>query len=326
VNEVGGTWHTAVEVPGLGALNTGRSAEVLSVSCASPGNCGAGGFYNNGANDQLAFVVNETGGTWGTARETAGPGAFGRNDIGAMVVSVSCPAAGTCSAGGSYRVAVGNSQQMYPFVVNETGGSWHTAKVVPGLAGLSTDSAEVDSVSCASAGRCSASGLNGGDSFLVDESAGTWGTAHVVPPLARSRIGSETSLDSVSCVATGACTAGGSFLDASLHNVAFVIDKLVPRPTRAVLSLSAARVTHGHEQAERVSVVMSGSGGTPTGSVTIKAGKTVVCVLKLASGKGSCRPAATKLKAGTYHLTAAYAGNADFAPSVSAARTLAVLK
>jgi hypothetical protein len=35
---------------------------------------------------------------------------------------------------------------------------------------------------------------------------------------------------------------------------------------------------------------------------------------------------AKKLRAGTYHLIAAYGGNADFAESISGARTLTVRK
>jgi len=329
VSEVKGVWGTAEVVPGTAAHNVSGESGILSVSCASAGNCDAGGYYQTGNFDRQAFVVNETGGTWGTAREIAGPGAFGGSPTEAAVASVSCPAAGNCAAGGYYGAAVGNSEQHRPFVVNETGGTWRTAEEVPEAAALlKLGWAEVNAVSCASPGRCSAGGdyTGGSGGFLVDESAGTWGAAHAVPPIDHSAQGNVFGIEALSCVPTGACSAGGSFVDVAPQNQAFVIDKLAPRPTRAVLSLSAARVTHGHEQAERVSVVMSGSGAAPAGNVTIKAGKTVVCVLKLASGKGSCRPTATRLKAGTYHLTAAYGGNADFAPSVSAARTLTVLK
>src|SRR5216683_2641160 len=38
----GGTWGTAIEVPGIAALNQAY-ASVRSVSCASAGNCSAGG-------------------------------------------------------------------------------------------------------------------------------------------------------------------------------------------------------------------------------------------------------------------------------------------
>jgi len=54
-----GTWRTAIEVPGLGSLNRGGYAEVHSVSCASAGNCAAGGFYTDGHGHQQAFVVSQ---------------------------------------------------------------------------------------------------------------------------------------------------------------------------------------------------------------------------------------------------------------------------
>jgi hypothetical protein len=37
------TWHQAIEVPGTARLNKGRSASTYVASCASAGNCGAGG-------------------------------------------------------------------------------------------------------------------------------------------------------------------------------------------------------------------------------------------------------------------------------------------
>jgi hypothetical protein len=44
-----GTWHTAQKVPGAATLNKGGEAQVQSVSCASAGNCSAGGYYTNGS-------------------------------------------------------------------------------------------------------------------------------------------------------------------------------------------------------------------------------------------------------------------------------------
>jgi hypothetical protein len=55
----GGTWGTAREVPGTAALNHG-DAQVNSVSCASAGNCAAGGWYTDSSGHTQAFVVNET--------------------------------------------------------------------------------------------------------------------------------------------------------------------------------------------------------------------------------------------------------------------------
>src|SRR5215470_6321237 len=106
-------WRTAAEVPGTAALNRGGQAAIASVSCASAGNCSAGGDYLDSSSRQQAFVVSQTGGTWGTAIEV--PGTAALNHGTADIVSVSCGSAGNCTAGGSYRDSSGRLQV---FVVN----------------------------------------------------------------------------------------------------------------------------------------------------------------------------------------------------------------
>ena len=63
----GGTWGHAEEVPGTAALNIGGYAEIRSVSCASAGNCSAGGLYSDSSGHWQAFVVSQVNGTWGKA-------------------------------------------------------------------------------------------------------------------------------------------------------------------------------------------------------------------------------------------------------------------
>ena len=70
-------WGTAEAVPGLAALNRGGDAQVVSVSCASAGNCGAGGFYETAKAPQVAFVVSEVNGRWGAAEAVPGLAALG---------------------------------------------------------------------------------------------------------------------------------------------------------------------------------------------------------------------------------------------------------
>ena len=55
----GSSWPNAGEVPGTAALNTGGYAEVNSVSCASAGNCSAGGYYNDSSGNRQAFVISQ---------------------------------------------------------------------------------------------------------------------------------------------------------------------------------------------------------------------------------------------------------------------------
>jgi len=111
----GGTWQQAQQVPGLAALNSNGRAEVLSVSCARPGDCGAGGFYSDGSGNERGFVVTEKQGVWGQAEEVPGLAALNTGSD-APVQSVSCAAAGECSAGGFYIDGSG----LQAFVVRET--------------------------------------------------------------------------------------------------------------------------------------------------------------------------------------------------------------
>ena len=116
VSQVGGTWGKAREVPGTATLNTGGNAAVNGLSCASAGNCSAGGTYKDSSGHQQAFVVSQVGGTWGKAKEV--PGTATLNTGGnAAINAVSCASAGNCSAGGQYTDSSGHTQA---FVVSQT--------------------------------------------------------------------------------------------------------------------------------------------------------------------------------------------------------------
>jgi hypothetical protein len=94
------------------------------------------------------------------------------------------------------------------------------------------------------------------------------------------------------------------------------------------LKLSLKKVTYGDEQTEHISVSVSPqhSGSMPAGTVTVKASATTLCVIKLKSGKGSCRLSPKRLKAGTYHLVATYGGSKSYQGSISAKETLTIAK
>ena len=59
-SQSGGTWGTAKEVPGTAALNKGTLAQIGSVSCASPGDCGADGYYTDSSHRMQALVDSQT--------------------------------------------------------------------------------------------------------------------------------------------------------------------------------------------------------------------------------------------------------------------------
>jgi hypothetical protein len=239
--EQGGAWGKAAEVPGLGALNTGGGAEVSSVSCASPGNCAAGGYYTSAATPyghQQAFVVSEAGGSWGAAQQAAGnlEGAGGD----AFVDTVSCGAPGNCAAGGQFNGLASGDQA---FVISEVNGTWAAAQAIAGTLSC-CGGAQVSSVSCASAGNCAAGGQYdyGGynAAFLVNEKNGAWGKLMFVPGL--NAVSRDAYLNSVSCASAGNCAAGGDH-DAGVVFVAIekngVWGKQTTVPGRPVLGIDS---------------------------------------------------------------------------------------
>jgi hypothetical protein len=126
------------------------------VSCASPGNCSAGGTYTDASGHGQAFVVAQVNGRWGTAEEVPGTGALNRGWY-ATGWSVSCAAAGDCSGGGYYTARSG---AIRAFIAVQANGRWDAAKEVPGIAALNQGGyARIASVSCATAARCSAGGV-----------------------------------------------------------------------------------------------------------------------------------------------------------------------
>ena len=333
VDETSGSWGTAQEAPGSAALNAGGYAAIDSVSCPSAGNCAAGGWYEEAPRSPRspieiqAFVADETGGSWGTAREVPGSAALNSGGY-AAVNSVSCASAGNCVAAGFVY-----SSQAQAFVAGETGGSWGTAQEVAGSATFSAgnpglNNAGVNSVSCASVGNCAAGGYypdsSGRQALVVDETGGSWGAPQEVPGSAALNTRGYAEVSSVSCAQTGYCAAGGYYQDSSAHTQAFVVNE--KQATSTSISLSTPTVSYGHEQAERLSVTVASQHATPGGAVTVTSGTATVCTITLSSGSGSCTLPATRLPAGTAHLTASYRGGAIFAASTSPAAALTVAK
>jgi hypothetical protein len=165
-------------------------------------------------------------GTWGTARVL--PGAAALNQGGrAQVNSVSCSSPGNCSVGGWYT---DSSRRTQAFIVSEVRGTWHAALEVPGTAALNKAFAQVSSVSCASAGNCSAGGWYTDSSdlvqpFVVSEVNGGWHNAVKVPGIATLNRGGDAVINSVSCASAGTCSAVGSYTDRSKRYQVFVVSK-----------------------------------------------------------------------------------------------------
>jgi len=254
VSQVSGVWHKAIEVPGASALNTGGNASIQSVSCASAGNCAAGGYYDSGSGHFQALVVNEVKGVWHKAIEV--PGTAALNAAGnASIGSVSCASAGNCSSGGYYVKSSGHSEA---FVVSEVKGTWRKAIEVPGTATLNKGGfGRVNAVSCASAGQCAAGGAYKDGSghrqaFVVSQVGGRWHAAIKVPGTAALNTGGTAFLFAMSCSSAGGCSGAGSYTDGAGHTQAFVLTeakgtwrKAIEVPGTAVLNKGGTASAEG---------------------------------------------------------------------------------
>jgi hypothetical protein len=227
VSNAGSVWGKAEEVPGTAALNAGNDDEILSVSCGSAGNCSAGGFYaSKYPGPTRSFVVSQVNGAWGKAMQV--PGTATLNKGGAEVESVSCASAGNCTAAGDYT---DSSNEHQAFVVSQVNGTWGKATQIPGTATLNKGgNAQITSVSCASAGNCTAAGdytdsSNEQQAFVVSQADGLWRNAAEVSGTAALNKGGMAQVASVSCASAGNCTAVGYYTDSSGNQQTFAVSQ-----------------------------------------------------------------------------------------------------
>jgi hypothetical protein len=228
-SQVSGTWRTAVELPGTATLNVGGSAQVSSVSCPSPGNCAAGGYFTNSSDRGQAFVASRVNGVWGRAKEALNTGTLNKGGD-ASVTSISCPSAGNCTAGGYYTDGSGG-QQVFAF--NQVSGTWQEAREIPGTGTLNKRGvALLLSVSCHAAGNCATGGsyvdgLGQRQAFIASRVKDAWHTAEEVPGTARlNKPRGDAQTMAVSCGAPGNCAAVGYYSDLNHNLQVFVVNEV----------------------------------------------------------------------------------------------------
>jgi hypothetical protein len=331
-DEVNGTWGGAQDVPGLATLSDGGYAQASSISCGSVGNCVAGGNYETYNSHEETWIADEVGGIWGNAEEVPGTAALNAGN-GAAVSSVSCASAGNCGVGGYYQDASNHHQA---FVADEVGGAWGNAEEVPGTAALNAGgNAMISSLSCASAGNCSAGGFYyehvSGDeeAFIVSEVGGAWGMAEEVPGTAALNVGGNAVVNSVSCASAGNCGAGGYYTDHLGYEQAFLVSEAVaPSGTTTAITSVTSHPVAGQPVTVAISVKASRPGsGPPRGTVSVSSGPAACHATLTGSGSaasGHCT--ITEGTPGTYSLTAHYPGSTGFSPSTSKPSRLVVAK
>src|SRR5207244_663328 len=194
-----GTWTAGVEASLPANAGADPLVSISSVSCASAGNCSAVGEYTDSSSHKQGLLLTETAGTWATGVEASLPAGAG-TDPNVFLDPVSCGSAGNCSAVGNYADSSSHNEGL---LLTETAGTWATGVEASLPAGAGTDpNVFLASVSCGSAGNCSAVGNYHESSghrqaLLLTETAGTWATGVAASPPANAASDPGAHLDSV---------------------------------------------------------------------------------------------------------------------------------
>jgi hypothetical protein len=213
------TWQAA-RVVALPSGATGLPQGYLpALSCPSAGNCVAGGAYADASGNTQGLLLEKVAGTWRSPKRLVAPVDAAANPA-VTISALSCARARNCAVGGSYQEKGGNSQS---FLASEVRGSWSGARVVvlPANAVASGQSSTVRSLSCASAGNCSAVGdyltktspVGHANGYAVSEVRGRWGRAREIVPPTGANINPFVSINQLACSSAGNCSAVGSYVD-----------------------------------------------------------------------------------------------------------------
>ena len=200
-----------------GIQNDPANATFTAVSCATAGNCTAVGRFENSNNRDEVFTMTSTNGVWELAQPAAFADGVQNDNPDSIFSSVSCASPGKCTAVGRFRNSVGSHEA---FTMTSTNGVWELARPAVFADGVQSNLfplVEFKSVSCATAGNCTAVGTITNSSlieeaFTMTSTNNEWG--HARPAVFETGIQSQSrysNFSSVSCASPGNCTAVGRF-------------------------------------------------------------------------------------------------------------------
>lgn len=230
LSESAGVWGTGVEVSlPANVSKPGPSVRLDQLSCPSTGDCTAVGNYADISGNSRGFLVSETAGTWSAASMVPSlPTNAASNPEDRMRMGgVSCTSVGNCIAVGDYTDSSGDVEG---FLWTETAGAWGAGvQATPPANAASNPRVEFASLSCPSAGNCTAVGeytdnLGDTEGLMLGETSGSWGTGveAIVPVGTGSE--TETNLQEVQCPSAGNCTAFGDASDRQENDGVFLTE------------------------------------------------------------------------------------------------------
>jgi hypothetical protein len=184
-------------------------------------NCNSFGKGSDRSGEQ-GLSLTETRGHWGRGVEAKLPKNADRKGPLQYLNSISCASAGNCSAVGAY---FGIGQKTHLVALTERAGRWArgVSPALPANAAPAAAQAElgVNSVSCSSAGDCTAAGNYSGvgqdntQPLLLTEKGGVWARGVGVALPANASAPYQYSWVAVSCASTQNCSGAGFYTDNS---------------------------------------------------------------------------------------------------------------
>ncbi len=201
------TW-APTEAPLPANAAAAQSVALTQISCPATNWCVAIGNYNDSTGNSGGLIETLSGGTWIPSEAPVPDNAVG----GADLSGVTCPAAGSCVAVGSYL----DASESYDGVIETlSDGTWTpTQAPVPADVPVGTQhEVTFGPLACSAAGSCDAFGfykVTGGQVLLFIDtlSNGTWTTMDA--PVPSNAEGSVNPM-AMTCPAVGSCVAVGSY-------------------------------------------------------------------------------------------------------------------
>ena len=273
MTSTGGVWGQAVPAVFANGVQNSVPNDYLNwVSCASAGDCTAAGRYKDVNGNTQAFTMTSTGGTWGQVTPIVFANGVQSASPAAYMNSVTCVSAGNCVAVGQFK---SSSTYFEAFILTSVGGVWGDATPVTFPSGVRNAAMldSLDSVSCASAGNCTAVGYfknaaGGTEAFTMTATDGVWGQP--TPAVFASGVQNASQDDYftwVSCASAGNCAAVGYFMNAIGGSEAFTMTQVDNTPASTTTEASTTTT----EASTTTTVVATVTEVNPTATTVMQA-------------------------------------------------------
>jgi len=214
----GGSW-SAQEAPLPSNADPVNSDPTFKdMSCPTNGWCVGAGYYFDSSGGVYTAFETLSGGRWSTTEAPVPSDALSGSGAQVVATSVSCPAAGSCTAVGYY---INSSHQAFGMIDTLSDGTW-TEQIAPQPHDAGTNQqAQLDVVSCPTTNFCGVGGhyenSSGGEQAdLLTETNGTWAVQDAPVPANAGTLGNASSQAyGISCTTAGVCEAVGYVNDTS---------------------------------------------------------------------------------------------------------------